>query len=66
MTEERNRLSGIVHEDSVIYDSSWNKTRQVSKKKWKTFEKTRQTKNKADCFTREIGTNSLYRNVFSY
>jgi hypothetical protein len=44
MTEERNRISGIVHEDAVIYGFSWNKTRQVSKKKWKMFEKTRQTK----------------------
>jgi hypothetical protein len=30
------------------------------------FEKSRQTKNKADSFTREIGANSLYRNVLNY
>jgi len=53
MTEERNRVRGIVHEDAVIYGSSWNETRHVPKNMWKMFEKTRQTKeNKANCFTR--------------
>jgi hypothetical protein len=42
------------------------KLAKYQKRSGKRLKKRVRQKNKADCFTREIGTNSLYRNVFSY